>query len=96
MGDENAVGHETIGYFVERRSIPDHLAGDSGQLDDLRGDRPLRMVAGDLVPRAERGVRWLLERFPDNAVIFFAGNHEAYGCDERRTVEKAIQAAAGT
>src|SRR6185437_7645741 len=24
------------------------------------------VVAGDLIPRAERGVRWLLERVPDN------------------------------
>lgn len=54
------------------------------------------VVAGDLIPRMERGVRWLLERVPDRPVIYVPGNHEAYGCDERRTVEKAMEAAEGT
>lgn len=54
------------------------------------------VMAGDLVPRMERGVRWLLERVPDKPVVYVAGNHEAYGVDEIRTVEKAMQAAAGT
>jgi predicted phosphodiesterase len=54
------------------------------------------VVAGDLIPRMERGVRWLLERVSDRPVIYVAGNHEAYGCDERRTVEKAMEAAEGT
>lgn len=54
------------------------------------------VMAGDLVPGMERGVRWLVDRVPDKPVIYVAGNHEAYGEDETRTVEKAMQAAAGT
>jgi predicted phosphodiesterase len=54
------------------------------------------IVAGDLIPRMERGVRWLFERVPDRPVIYVAGNHEGYGCDIDRTVEKARQTAAGT
>jgi Icc-related predicted phosphoesterase len=44
----------------------------------------------------ERGVKWLLERLTDRPVIYVAGNHEAYGTDLDRTVEKARIAAAGT
>lgn len=54
------------------------------------------VVAGDLIPRAERGVRWLRERVTDRPVIYVVGNHEFYGADEFRTVEKAKAAAAGT
>lgn len=54
------------------------------------------VIAGDLIPRMERGVRWLLERVPDRPVIYVPGNHEAYGVDVDRTVEKAMDAAAGT
>lgn len=54
------------------------------------------MLAGDLIPRAERGVRWLLERVPDRPVIYVMGNHEGYGCDLMRTLEKPQAAAAGT
>ena len=54
------------------------------------------VVAGDLVPRMERGVKWLRERVPDRPVIYVAGNHEGYGCDIDRTIEKAKEAAAGT
>lgn len=54
------------------------------------------IVAGDLVPRMERGVKWLLERVPDHPVIYIAGNHESYGTDIDRTFEKAKAAAAGT
>lgn len=41
------------------------------------------IVAGDLIPRAERGVRWLLDHVPDRDrhVIYVMGNHEAYGTD---------------
>jgi predicted phosphodiesterase len=63
------------------------------------GARPrfdVMIVAGDLVPRMERGVAWLLERVTDRPVLYVAGNHEGYGCDLDRTVEKARQAAAGT
>jgi predicted phosphodiesterase len=54
------------------------------------------IVAGDLIPRMERGVKWLRERVPDKPVIYVAGNHEAYGTDIDRTVEKAKEAAIGT
>lgn len=54
------------------------------------------IVAGDLIPRMERGVRWLLERVTDKPVIYVAGNHESYGCDIDRTLEKAKTLAAGT
>jgi hypothetical protein len=54
------------------------------------------VVAGDLIPRAERGVKWLRERVTDRPVIYVVGNHEFYGADEFRTVEKAKTAAAGT
>jgi hypothetical protein len=54
------------------------------------------VVAGDLVPRMERGVKWFLERVPDKPCIYVPGNHEFYGCDIDRTVEKAREAAAGT
>lgn len=62
-------------------------------------DRPtfdVTIVAGDLTTRMERGVRWLLERIPDRPVIYVCGNHEAYGTDLDRTVEKARAAAAGS
>jgi 3',5'-cyclic AMP phosphodiesterase CpdA len=62
-------------------------------------ERPLfdiMIVAGDLIPRMERGVRWLIERVDDRPVIYIAGNHEAYGTDIDRFLEKAREAAAGT
>jgi predicted phosphodiesterase len=61
-----------------------------------RPDFDVLVVAGDLIPRAERGVRWLAERVPDRPVLYAMGNHEAYGTDETRTVEKAMEAAEGT
>lgn len=63
---------------------------------DDRPDFDVMVVAGDLVPRMERGVRWLLERVTDRQVIYVAGNHESYGTDIDRTVEKAMMAAEGT
>jgi predicted phosphodiesterase len=54
------------------------------------------VIAGDLIPRAERGVAWLRERVTDRPIVFVPGNHEFYGCDIDRTVEKARRAAAGT
>jgi 3',5'-cyclic AMP phosphodiesterase CpdA len=54
------------------------------------------VVAGDLIPRMERGVAWLRERVPDRPVIYVPGNHEGYGCDVDRTVEKAKRAAEGS
>jgi predicted phosphodiesterase len=62
------------------------------------GDRPqydVLIIAGDLMPGMDRGVRWLLQRV-EKPVIYLAGNHEAYGQDLDRTVEKARIAAAGT
>jgi Icc-related predicted phosphoesterase len=61
-----------------------------------RPDFDVLVVAGDLTPRMERGVRWLIERVPDRPVIFIAGNHEAYGQDIDVDIEKARAAAAGT
>jgi predicted phosphodiesterase len=65
-------------------------SGDARPLFDVL------VVAGDLIPRAERGVKWLQERVPDKPIIYIPGNHEAYGTDIDRTVEKAKAAAAGT
>ncbi|HWG07366.1 MAG TPA: metallophosphoesterase [Beijerinckiaceae bacterium] len=67
---------------------------------DLPGpaERPafdVLIIAGDLVPKMERGVRWLIERV-DKPCIYVPGNHEFYGCDVDRTVEKARAAAAGS
>lgn len=63
---------------------------------DARPDFDVMIVAGDLVPKAERGVKWLLNRVPDRPVIYCMGNHEFYGEDVDRTIEKAKTAAAGT
>jgi predicted phosphodiesterase len=49
---------------------------------DIPADRPqfdVLVVAGDLITRAERGVRWLRDRFPDSHVIYVLGNHELTG-----------------
>jgi Icc-related predicted phosphoesterase len=53
------------------------------------------VIAGDLMPRAERAVAWILRRVTD-PVVFVCGNHEFYGCDIDRTVEKARALAVGT
>jgi predicted phosphodiesterase len=63
---------------------------------DVRPRFHVLVIAGDLIPRMERGVKWLRERVPDRPVIYIAGNHEGYGCDIDRTIEKAKEAAAGT
>src|SRR5258708_5300675 len=63
------------------------------------GARPkfdVMVVAGDLIPRMERGVAWLRERVPDRPVIYVPGNHEGYGGDVDRTVEKAKPAPEGS
>lgn len=54
------------------------------------------VVAGDLIPKMERGALWLLEHVPDKPIIYIAGNHEGYGTDVDRTVEKAMKIAEGT
>jgi len=61
-----------------------------------RPDVDVMIMAGDLVPHMERGVRWLRQRVQDRPVIYIPGNHEFYGTDIDRTVEKARDAAAGT
>jgi predicted phosphodiesterase len=78
-----------------------HLESTRGW--DLPGpdERPrfdVLIVAGDLIPRMERGVAWLAERVTDKdkVVLYVAGNHEGYGCDIDRTVAKARAAAAGS
>lgn len=65
-------------------------------MGEARPDFDVMIVAGDLVTRMERGVAWLLERVPDRQVIYVAGNHEPYGQDIDRDLEKARAAAAGT
>lgn len=61
-----------------------------------RPEFDVMIVAGDLIPRMERGVAWLLERVPDRPIIYVQGNHESYGTDIDRTLEKAKAIAAGT
>ena len=76
-----------------------HLESTVGWDLPSGGARPVfdvLVVAGDLIPRMERGVRWLAERVPDRPVIFVGGNHEAYGVDLDRTYQKAKEAALGT
>jgi Icc-related predicted phosphoesterase len=53
-------------------------------------------VAGDLITHADRGVKWLLENVPNKQVVYVLGNHEAYGEDIDRTLEKARRLAHGT
>ena len=63
------------------------------------GERPdfdVLVIAGDLITRMERGVELLKARVTDRPVIYIGGNHEAYGTDVDRTIEKARAAAAGT
>jgi predicted phosphodiesterase len=62
-----------------------------------RPDFDVLVVAGDLTTRMERGVAWLQARIADRQqVVYVAGNHESYGTDIDRTVEKARAAAAGS
>jgi predicted phosphodiesterase len=63
------------------------------------GDRPdydVLVISGDLTTRMERGVEWLKARVTDHPVIYVGGNHEGYGQDINRTIEKARVAAAGS
>jgi predicted phosphodiesterase len=61
-----------------------------------RPDFDILVMAGDLVPHMERGVKWLIERVTDRPVIYIAGNHEAYHGDVDRTLHKAKDLARGT
>jgi Icc-related predicted phosphoesterase len=66
-------------------------------LGDARPAFDVLVVAGDLITRMERGVAWLQARIADRQqVVFVPGNHEFYGTDIDRTVEKARVAAAGS
>jgi predicted phosphodiesterase len=61
-----------------------------------RPDFDVLVVAGDLIPRMERGVKWLAQRVTDKPCIYLPGNHEAYGQDVDIDLEKARAAAVGT
>lgn len=61
-----------------------------------RPDFDVMIVAGDLIPRMERGVTWLREKVPDRPVIYVAGNHEFYRTDIDQSLAKAREAAAGS
>jgi len=37
---------------------------------EARPDFDVMILAGDLIPRMERGVKWLFERVPDRRVIY--------------------------
>jgi len=63
---------------------------------DERPDFDVLVIAGDLIPRMERGLKWLLGHVPGRPVIYVPGNHEFYGTDMDRTIEKARLAAQGT
>jgi Icc-related predicted phosphoesterase len=63
---------------------------------EARPDFDVLVAAGDIIPRMERGVKWLRDRVPDRDVIYVAGNHEAYGQDIDIDIEKARAAAVGT
>jgi Icc-related predicted phosphoesterase len=60
---------------------------------DARPNFDVLVIAGDLIPRMERGVNWLLERVPDRPVIYVPGNHEPYGQDIDIDIVKARIAA---
>jgi len=60
-----------------------------------RPDFDVMIVAGDLITRMERGVKWIIERV-DRPVIYIGGNHESYGVDIDITLQKARLAAKGT
>jgi predicted phosphodiesterase len=63
---------------------------------DARPHYDVLVLAGDLITRMERGVAWLKARVADRPVVYVAGNHEFYGTDIDRTIEKARAAAAGS
>jgi len=76
-----------------------HLESTSGWDLPPPSKRPVYDVfvcAGDLMPGFARGVRWLAERIDDRPVVVVAGNHEAFGRDIDREIDKAREAALGT
>jgi predicted phosphodiesterase len=72
------------------------LSGGWDLPSDGRPDFDALAIAGDLIPHQEPGVKWLRERVPDEPVIYVPGNHEAYGTDIDRTLEKTQEAAVGS
>jgi 3',5'-cyclic AMP phosphodiesterase CpdA len=76
-----------------------HIGAERGWDLPPPGKRPpfdVMVVAGDVITRQERGVRWLAERVSDRPVLYVSGNHEPYGEDILRDVDKARRAAIGT
>jgi predicted phosphodiesterase len=76
-----------------------HLEATRGWDLPPPAERPVfdaMILAGDLVPGMYRGVKWLAQRITDRPVFYVAGNHEAYGRDVDKDLEKAKQEAAGT
>lgn len=73
-----------------------HLEMSIWDLPEERPEFDVLVIAGDLIPRAERGVKWLRERFPNSHVVFVLGNHERYGADYDITMKKAREAAVGS
>jgi len=61
-----------------------------------RPDYDVLVIAGDLITRMERGVKWIIARVTDRPVIYVGGNHESYGQDIDRDLMKARAAAADT
>jgi Icc-related predicted phosphoesterase len=61
-----------------------------------RPDYDVLVVAGDLITKMPRGVAWLRDRVTDRPVVYISGNHEAFGQDIDRTIEKARAAADGS
>jgi predicted phosphodiesterase len=75
-----------------------HLSAERGWDILPPHERPafdVLVVAGDLVTRMERGVRWLADRV-DQRVLYLAGNHEPYGEDIDLDLQKARKASLGT
>lgn len=62
----------------------------------IRPDFDVMVCAGDVVPGLARGVKWLAARVSDRPIVLVAGNHEFYGRDIDRELEKGMEAARGT
>lgn len=73
-----------------------HLEMSVWDLPAERPDLDVLVVCGDLITRAERGVRWLRDRLPDSDIVYVLGNHERYGTDFAVTLDKAREEAAGS
>jgi hypothetical protein len=60
---------------------------------DARPRFHVMVIAGDLIPRMERGVKWLRRHVPDRPVIYIAGNHEGYSASSRTVIKNAFHLA---